>query len=185
SSVAWGAGPAAAATEAEAITFVTAVVAEVEALVKSGRPVAEQAGDFRKMFARRAASEQAVRFVMGIAWREMTADQQKRMHEAFLDHIARVYAELLSDYRGQTIEIGQAQDFGKKGILVRSFARSPGDEDVSVEWLVSDRGGNGLQLVDITIVGISLLQSQRQEFAAMLEKRGGNIDTLIRDLATG
>jgi phospholipid transport system substrate-binding protein len=174
-----------AATEAEALTFITKVVGEVEALVKSGRSTADQATGFRVLFESRAASQQAARFVMGLAWRDMTADQQTRFHGAFLDHIANVYAGLLSEYSGQTISVTQAKDFGRKGVLVYSLAQGGGTSDVAVEWLVSDRGGRGVELIDITIEGISLLQSQRQEFGAMLEKRGGDVDTLIADLAAG
>ena len=161
------------------------VVEELEALVKSGRPVDDQVTDFRKIFSARAASLQAARFVMGVAWRDMSADQQSRMHEAFLDHVSRVYVDLLAQYKGQTIEVTDGQDFGRKGILVRSVAHGPDVDDVAVEWLVSDRGGAGFQLIDIIIEGLSLLQSQRQEFAARLEKRGGDVERLISDLASG
>lgn len=179
------AAPARAASLADAVSFVRTVVTEIESLVKSGAPVDVQVADFRKIFAARAASLQAARFVMGVAWRDMSADQQERMHTAFLDHVARVYVELLAQYKGQTIEVKDGQDFGKKGILVRSVAHGQGVDDVAVEWLVSDRGGSGIQLVDIIIEGISLLQSQRQDFAARLEKRGGDVERLISDLATG
>jgi phospholipid transport system substrate-binding protein len=177
--------PARAANVEEAVTFVRGVVLELETLVKSNRPIAEQESEFRRIFAARAASQQAARFVMGLAWRDMSDDQQKRLHEAFLDHVAYVYVGLLSQYKGQMIEVRDGQDFGKKGILVRSVARGPGVEDVAVEWLSSDRGGVGMQLVDIIIEGISLLQSQRQDFGARLEKRGGDVDLLIADHANG
>lgn len=177
--------PARAASVDEAVTFVRGVVLELETLVKSGRPVTEQEVEFRRIFAARAASRQAARFVMGVTWRDMNDDQQKRLHEAFLDHVAYVYVDLLSEYKGQTIEVKDGQDFGKKGILVRSVAHGEAMEDVAVEWLASDRGGSGVQLVDIIIEGISLLQSQRQDFAARLEKRGGDVDLLIADLARG
>lgn len=178
-------GRAAALTESEAEGFVRQVVDEVTALVESGKPTAEQQGGFRALFARRAAVPSVVRFIMGATWRDMSGPQQAAMEDAFLDYVARVYTDLLASYSGQSIEIGQVQDFGRKGILVASTARGEGVEDVAVEWLVSDRGGNGPQLVDVVIEGLSMLQSQRQEFAAMLDKRGGDVDQLIADLRAG
>jgi phospholipid transport system substrate-binding protein len=179
------AAPARAASVEDAVSFVGAVVTEIETLVKSGRPIDVQVTQFRKIFADRAASQQAARFVMGVAWRDMTEDQQSRLHDAFLDHVARVYVDLLGQYKGQTIEVTDGVDFGKKGILVRSVAHGPGVDDVAVEWLASDRGGSGLKLVDIIIEGLSMLQSQRQDFAARLERRGGDVDRLITDLSVG
>jgi phospholipid transport system substrate-binding protein len=177
--------PARAASVNDAVSFVKTLVLELEKLINSGRPADAQVAEFRAFFARRAASKLAARFVMGVTWRDMSDEQQSRMHEAFLDHVARVYVELLGSYNGQVIEVADGQDFGKKGILVRSIARETGQEPVDVEWLVSDRGGEGLQLIDIIIEGLSMLQSQRQEFATRLEKRGGDVDLLINDLATG
>lgn len=178
-------GRAAALSEPAAEAFVRDVVQEVTALLASGGDQAAQRAGFRALFERRAAVSAVVGFIMGVAWREMSGPQKAAMEDAFLDYVARIYAELLDQYQGQTIEIGKVQDFGRKGVLVASTARGRGVQDVAVEWLVSDRGGKGPQLIDVTVEGLSMLQSQRQEFAAMLEKRGGSVDKLIADLKSG
>jgi ABC-type transport system involved in resistance to organic solvents, auxiliary component len=77
-----------------------------------------------------------------------------------------------------------SQDFGDKGVLVSAVVRVEGYEGTVSEWLVSDRGGDGPKLIDITAEGISLLRTQRQEFAAMLDKRNGDVDRFIEDLKT-
>ena len=177
--------PAAALSAGQAESFVKELIAEVTALLESGGAAQAQMAGFRRLFARRAATPQIVRFVMGVAWRDMSAPQQAAMQDAFLDYVARVYGDLLQEYKGQTIEVRKVQDFGRKGVLVISVAKGQGVEDVAVEWLVSDRAGNGPQLIDVTIEGLSMLQSQRQEFAAMLERRGGDVDRLIADLKSG
>ncbi|MEE4662212.1 MAG: ABC transporter substrate-binding protein, partial [Halieaceae bacterium] len=59
--------------------------------------------------------------------------------------------------------------------------KSPDAQDVAVEWLVNDREGP-TRLVDVVAEGVSLSISQREEFAAMVDKRGGDIDAFIDDL---
>lgn len=180
------AGPAAALSEDEARSFVSGVVDEVVRMINSHASPEQQAADFRTLFEKRAAVPQVTAFVMGAAWRDMNDGQKATFQDAFLTYVSRVYVSLLDKYDGQKIEVGRATDFGRKGVLVVSTASGPGlEKPVSVEWLVSDRGGAGPQLVDITIEGVSMLQSQRQEFAAKLEKRGGDVDKLIADLAAG
>ena len=174
---------AAGATEAE--SFVKTMVADVTALVRSGKPIEAQAAEFSTLFARYAAVPQVTRFVMGQTWRDMSAAQQTRAQEALVTYVGRIYTSLLKDYQGQTLEVTGAQDFGAKGVLVRTRGVGEGVQDTEVEWLISDRGGDGLKLVDVVAEGVSLLQSQRQEFAAMIEKRGGNVDRFIDDLAAG
>jgi phospholipid transport system substrate-binding protein len=46
---------------------------------------------------------------------------------------------------------------------------------------VDDRSGQPL-LSDLIAEGVSLSISQREEFAAMVEQRGGDIDRFIADL---
>jgi phospholipid transport system substrate-binding protein len=179
------ASPAAALSEEAARRFVEKVVAEVTELVQSGDPPDAQARRFTDLFTRYAASEQIARFVMGVTWREMSDAQRERFRKAFIDYIGRVYASLLEDYEGQTLEVTGSRDFGRKGILVAARARGEGVENSQVEYLVSDRGGEGPKIIDITADGVSLLQSQRQEFAAMLDKRNGDVDQFISDLARG
>ncbi|MFO7856693.1 MAG: ABC transporter substrate-binding protein [Paracoccaceae bacterium] len=175
-----GAPPAAAIAPEEAERFVANIADELTELVQSELSPREQAERFREIFVRDAALEQIQRFVMGVAWRDMSDEQKSRFREAFLDYVANTYTDLLLDYEGQTLDVRDSSDFGDKGVLV--FAKVSGDGPVS-EWLVSDRGGDGPKLVDITAEGVSLLRSQRQEFAAMLEKRNGDIDRFISDLA--
>lgn len=177
--------PAAALTESDASAFVQEVVSEVEALLGSGLDQGAQAQAFRELFERRAAVDQVARFVMGANWRDMSDAQQGAFRDAFLDYVSDVYVSLLSDYDGQNITVGRTQDFGRKGILVVSEASGPGlEKPVAVEWLVSDRGG-ATQLVDVTIEGVSMLQTQRNEFGAKLERRNGDFDQLIADMRSG
>ncbi len=175
----------AAVAPAEAETMIQSVADEVTALIRSGASPQEQAQRFRKIFESTAATPQIARFVMGRSWREMSPAQQDAFRDAFLDYVARVYVGILGDYRGQTLTVTGSRDFGDKGILVYSVAKAEGTKDTPVEWLVSDRAGDGAKLVDLTVEGVSMLQSQRQEFAAMLEKRNGDVDQLIADLRSG
>lgn len=181
-----GAGSAQAAASAEdAQGFVAGMVDEVTQLVQSGKPIEAQAEDFSTLFARYAAVPQVTRFVMGRTWRDMSPAQQGKAQDALVAYVGRVYTSLLNDYQGQTLEVTGAQDFGAKGVLVKTRGKGEGVQDTEVEWLVSDRGGDGLKLVDVVAEGVSLLQSQRQEFAAMIERRGGDVDRFLDDLAAG
>ncbi len=185
--VAGAALPAAAValTVQEAETLVNRVIVEVRELIDSGAPVEQQAARFREVFEQSAATRQIARFVMGAAWRDMNPSQQDAFEDAFLDYVSRIYVNILADYKGETIAVSGSRDFGDKGVLVTSYVHRPGQEDTTVEWLVSDRGGDGPKLIDLVVEGVSLLQSQRQEFAAKLEKRNGDIDLLISDLRVG
>ena len=178
-------GRALAMTEAQATDFVEMLVADITSLVQSGAPADAQSQKFSRIFAQYAAVPQIARFVMGPTWREMSAAQQQDFTDALLTYVGRVYSGLLREYQGQTLRVQKAQGFGQKGVLVTSIGEGPNVEGSVVEFLVSDRGGDGVKVVDIVAEGVSLLQSQRQEFASLLEQRGGDVGRFISDMRSG
>jgi phospholipid transport system substrate-binding protein len=174
-------GAARAVGADEAIAFVKDLTADLESILKRATPGEARVGEFLSLFRRTTALSDIGRFTMGLNWRAMNDVQKQRFLDAFERYAARVYVARIGDYKGQTIEVTGAQDVGRKGVLVKSLLKSPGEEDVAVEWLVNDRNGP-LQLVDIVAEGVSLAIAQREEFAAMVDRRNGDIDEFIDDL---
>jgi phospholipid transport system substrate-binding protein len=177
------AAPAAArAVEpAEATAFIEKLTSDLTAILKRTSATDARVDEFLSLFRRTTALPDIGRFTMGLNWRSMSEGQQQRFLDAFERYAARVYVARIGEYTGQTIEVDSAQDVGRKGVLVKSTLKTPGAEDVAVEWLVNDRSGE-LQLVDIIAEGVSLAITQREEFAAMVDKRNGDIDRFISDL---
>jgi len=175
--------PSAALTPEEARAHVRDAVDAVLELVKSDAGTGEKAERLRKIFDRVAAMPQIARFAAGVAWRDMSQPQQSRFTEAFVQYLSRSYARRFQEYSGGSVEVDGATDAGRRGLLVKTTVVQPDAEPVKVEWMVSDRPGR-IVIADIIIEGVSLLITQREEISAMLEKRNGNIDKLIADLAS-
>lgn len=167
------------ASQAEA--FVTEVADEVTRIVAAASPGDARAAEFLALFRRVAALPQIGRFTLGPTWREMTEQQQQAFLQAFENYAARAYTHRIGEYTGQTLRVTGSQDAGQRGILVNSRIEASGQQPIRVDWLVSDRGGQ-TQVVDIVAEGVSLSLSQREEFAAMIEARRGDIDRFIADL---
>lgn len=146
--------------------------------VSSGEPRSEA---FLELFRRSAALEDIGRFTMGAHWRNMGPSQREAFLKAFERYASRAYTNRLGEYNGQTLEVVGGQDMGRRGILVRSALKQKNAADLSIEWLVSDRNG-APQVIDIIAEGVSLAIAQREEFASMVERRGGDYDRFIRDL---
>jgi phospholipid transport system substrate-binding protein len=64
---------------------------------------------------------------------------------------------------------------------VISVARLQGEAPFDLRWHVSDKSGRNL-FFNIIIEGVNMLATERAEIGALLDKRKGNIDTLIADL---
>jgi phospholipid transport system substrate-binding protein len=175
-------GRAGALTKEDAAEYVREAIDEVLALVRSTDSAEAMAPKLRDLLEKRAALPQIAKFAAGRTWREMNESQRERFVDAFAAFVSSVYARRFQDYSGETVSVGEVVDAGRKGLLVTTRVSQMEGQPVVVEWLVSDRPGR-VVIADIVIEGVSLLVTQREEIAAMLEKRGGDVDKLISDLA--
>lgn len=176
-----------ALSENEAASYVRQTIDEVAALVDSPGDGNSKAPKLRDIMERRAAMPQIARFAAGIAWRDMSEDQQRRFTTAFSKFVAGVYANRFQEYSGkskasESFQLGRVVDAGRKGMLVQTSIIRTGQAPVLVEWLVTDRPGRTV-IADIVIEGISMLITEREEIGSMLEARGGDVEKLIADLA--
>ncbi len=176
-------GRPAAALEADAArTHVRGAVDRVIALASRPGAPESKADDLARIFRDTAAMPQIARFAAGLAWRDMSEDQQDRFVDAFVHYLSVVYARRFQDYSGQTVDLGRVEDAGRRGLRVLSTVSQPNDQPIAVEWVVTDRPGR-VVISDIVIEGVSLVVTQREEIGGMLSSRGGDLERLISDLA--
>ncbi|MEM7524222.1 MAG: ABC transporter substrate-binding protein [Pseudomonadota bacterium] len=176
------AGPAAALDAGAARTFVEEVVVELRRLVDNKLDGPDGAAEFLTLLERRASLTAVGKFAVGRSWREMSDTQQADYQTAFRSYISRTYQNRFGEYAGEDIDVTGAVDAGRKGVLVTSVLKRPGAASVAVEWLVSDRSGE-TRLSDILFEGVSLAITLRETFGGMIDKRNGDVDRFIKDLA--
>ena len=178
-----GATPAWAITAEQATAHVQTTIEELVALLRQPGSAASRAPELRRIIETRGNLPQIARFSAGRVWREMTPEQQQRFVDAFANYVAATYSRRFDEYAGDPqISIGRTIDVGDKGFLVETPIRQPQGDPVSVEWLVSDRGGR-TEINDIIIEGVSMATTQREEIGAKFQSRGRDVEALITDLA--
>jgi phospholipid transport system substrate-binding protein len=102
--------------------------------------------------------------------------------KAFQGYISRKYGRRFREFIGGRIEVAEAKAV-KSFFEVISTAYLQGEAPFEVRWHVSDKSGKGL-FFNIIIEGVNMLASERTEMGALLDQRGGDLDTLIADLKT-
>lgn len=174
--------PAHALTDGEARALVEKTLDELLSVLKRPGSPAARAPELRKVMESRANMPLIAKFSAGRIWREMNDDQQGRYSSAFSKFVSVTYSRRFDEIKGDPkVRIGKVQDAGRKGMLVETPLSGPQGETISVEWLVSDRGGR-VEIIDLVVEGISMATTQREEIAAMFEKRGNDVEALISDL---
>ncbi|HEU0223079.1 MAG TPA: ABC transporter substrate-binding protein [Paracoccaceae bacterium] len=177
-----GLGRAAAAVSVDqAQDFVEETIAELFAIARSGADLPDQRRAFRELLARRMAVNAVARTILGPTWRAISEAQRQAYLDAFQDYVAQKYGSRFDEFTQVKMEIIRATDRGDRGVVVESRALLPNGETALVDWGVSDRGGQIL-ISNIVVEGVSLVTSEREIVAGMLDRSGGNVERLIADL---
>ena len=163
-----------------AAALVDAVMADVMAVIGSGRSEAAMVREFERIFASYADVPIIAQSVVGPPWRSASAADRRAFTQAFQGYMARKYGRQFRDFTGGRIEIDGARPV-RRFVEVASTARVPGRAPYDVTWLVSDGSGR-TRFFNIIIEGVNLMVTERSAVGAMLEARGGDLGRLAADM---
>lgn len=144
----------------------------------------EREEQFRSLFVKGFDVNRISRFVLGRYWRRATPEQQKRYSELFEAFVVKSYARRLSAYDGETFEVKNTVVRNDREAMVETFVAGADGPPVRIDWRILTENGDH-KIVDVVVEGVSMLITQRSEFAAVIERNGGNIDGLIQALERG
>ena len=175
--------PAAALDVGEARALIDSAVADVNAIINSGKAETAMYADFERLFVKYADVPVIARSALGPAARQASAGQMQAFTKAFQGYLSRKYGRRFREFIGGEIEVVDAKPL-KSYFEVISVAKLQGEAPFDLRWHVSDKSGRNL-FFNIIIEGVNMLASERTEIGAMLDKRKGDIDALVADLNAG
>ena len=111
------------------------------------------------------------------------SDKEKAEYNLIVhDYISLKYAKLLSGYDIKTVKVLNSSRIGKSDALVDVKIITANNQPVIISWRVSNKNQN-LKVLDVIVEGISMLRSERQQFAGLIQANGfsGLIDILKKN----
>lgn len=122
------------------------------------------------------------RFALGSSWQRATPAQQQEYQALFAAWTADTYARQLGADRGATLTVIDSQPaLDSTDAIVRTQINRADGSSIDTELRVREREGH-MQIVDVTMGGVSMDVTQRDEFSAVIHRKG--IGGLISDLKT-
>jgi len=174
------ASPAIALSEDQATAHVQKLINAINKVIASGKSEANMIKEFEKIFVKYSDVKYLASYVLGVERRRASASQKKAFAKAFQGYIARKYGKRFREFIGGRLEILSSKTV-KSHVEVKTLAYLKGQSPFDVTFHVSDKSGRPL-FYNMYIEGINMLLDERREIGAMLDKRKGNIDQLIKDL---
>jgi phospholipid transport system substrate-binding protein len=149
----------------------------VEVLNNKGDPTVREAR-FRELFHSDFDCPGIARFVLGRYWRTASEEEQQEFVKLFEDYVVFVYTARLSNFGGEALKVRGSRSDGD-GVIVSTDVVSPGTASpMRIDWrLVSENGA--YKISDVIVEGVSMAVTQRSEFAAVVQRNGGQVRGLI------
>ena len=117
---------------------------------------------------------------MGREWRKATPEQQSAVASEFRTLLVHTYSRALTSYKNQTIDFKPTKMAGDEtDVTVVTEIRQPGAKSVSIDYSM-EKVDSTWKVYDITVSGISLVMSYRDQFGQAIAANG--IDGLIKTL---
>lgn len=172
--------PAMALTVDQARGLIDKAIADVNAVINSGKSEAAMFPEFERIFGKYADVPQIARFALGPEARTASKAQMTAFTKAYQGYISRKYGRRFREFIGGRIEVTDAKPM-KSWYEVISVAHLQGEAPFDLRWHVSDKSGS-LRFFNLIIEGVNMLASERAEIGAMLDKHKGDVDALTAAL---
>ncbi len=182
-----GAAPAIAAPNADdARGFVEQVSQEVLDTLEDPNIAREvKAAELADKLEEVADMPLVARLVLGRYWRQISREQQNEYVELFREFATASLASQFDSFNAASYEITGAQVVDDRDVVVTTrVADAASPEVYTVEWRLRETDGT-YKLIDVIGEGISLVITQRDEFASVINRQGfdGLLDLLRERVA--
>jgi phospholipid transport system substrate-binding protein len=171
-------GPARAADDAAG--FISDLGQRTVQILAAKSSESEREAKFRTIFEEGFDIPAISRFVLGGYWRTASEAQRQDFITLFEAYVIRAYAVRFNDYGGEQLKVTAARaEDGESSMVQSMIARPSGAPPIKVDWRVN-KTATGFKITDVIVEGVSMAVTQRQEFASVIQRNGGQIDALLK-----
>ncbi len=119
------------------------------------------------------------------AYRKNLSDTQKKKYdEVFKQYFLKSFSSRLAEYSNPEIEVNSKKKINENYTMVYStLVATDLRPEVKINWRVYTKDPKNLLIRDLIIEGLSLVRTQKEEFASIINSNNGDIEALIKNLS--
>jgi phospholipid transport system substrate-binding protein len=177
--------PAGALQATDPASLITNLVSEAIANIKQQQQASddERASKFRALLEAGFDIPRISRFVLGRFWNAASDRERQQFTTLFENWVVRTYSSRFRDYSGQTIKVtGTRPEGDTSSVVLSQFINPNAPQPAKVEWHVRKEADGSYKVVDVSVEGVSMALTQRDEIAAVADRNGGTVGGLNKAL---
>ena len=122
-------------------------------------------------------------YTLGSYRKSITSDQKKEYHRLFRQYFLKSFSSRLAEYSNPEIEVKTSRVISKNYTMVSSvLIHTDKRPEVKIDWRVYTKDLDNPLIRDLIIEGLSLVRTQKEEFASIIQSNDGDIRALFNSL---
>lgn len=182
--LAWADGAHSSEKAVQASKFIEGLAGQaVNALTASNVSPEEREQLFKNLLNENFAVKTIGQWVLGRYWAQATVEERREYLQLFEDMIVVTYLDRFKRYSGESLSVTRAlvDDQSGDAMVFSQINRAAGSEPLSIAWRLRPKG-DSFKIIDVSVEGVSMSQTQRKEFASVIRRNGGQIEGLLAEM---
>ncbi|MDB3885870.1 ABC transporter substrate-binding protein [Candidatus Pelagibacter sp.] len=122
-------------------------------------------------------------YTLGSFRKNLNNEQKKTYEKAFQEYFLKSFSSRLAEYSNPEIEVISKKKINENYTLVSSkLVATETRPEVNIDWRVYTKNPENLLIRDLIIEGLSLVRTQKEEFASIMNSNDEKIEALIENL---
>lgn len=150
-------------------------------IINSKKSESDKQEDLVNLFESYVDTDWMARFALGKYYRQLDDKKKTDYLRLYKDYVIYTYVPRFREYSGEKMNVLSSIKQGRGEYIVKSSLKtSKANNDVLVDYRLKKKGSS-FKIIDVIGEGVSLITTQRSDFAAPISQRG--IDFFLDRLA--
>jgi phospholipid transport system substrate-binding protein len=122
-------------------------------------------------------------YTLGPFRKNLSENEKNKYSDLFERYFLKTFSSRLSEYTNPKIEVSDKKVLNKNYTIVNSVLVGTSERpEVKIDWRIYTKNPDNPLIRDLIIEGLSLVRTQKEEFASILNSNNGDINSLFKVL---
>jgi len=122
-------------------------------------------------------------YSLGAYRKNLNNEQKEEYEKVFEEYFLKSFSSRLAEYSNPEIEVNSKKKIKENYTIVNStLVATDTRPKVKIDWRVYTKNPENLLIRDLIIEGLSLVRTQKEEFASIMNSNDGKIEVLLKTL---
>ena len=122
-------------------------------------------------------------YTLGSFRKNLSENEKNEYLDLFENYFLKTFSSRLSEYTNPKIEVSEKKVLNKNYTIVNSVLVGTSERpEVKIDWRIYTKNADNPLIRDLIIEGLSLVRTQKEEFASILNSNNDDINSLFKVL---